>query len=695
LTKKIVASLLVAPPTPVARARWLFLLGSLASAIVAAGILGGVSVSATRRYLAAAAILSLVLHWYRGYQRQRFPSVTVVVDGLLLALIAAASGEPFRMLGLFYGGLNFRALYGSKRHTALLFLAYTVAFNAALMIVVPPERWGRLPGALLPQLVSFALSAMVLYALAQALERQERMADVLRQGEQRYHLLFESNPSPMWVFETATRRLTDVNQAALEHYGYTREEFLALRLADLRPPEDVPHLDAALADVEVAAGTRHSARHKKKDGTVIDVEVTGRPLGDPMPGMRIVLAHDVTDRLAAERLAVQLRQAQKMEAVGQLAGGVAHDFNNLLTSIKCNTTLLLDAMEPADPRSADVLEIDTAVTRAATLTRQLLAFGRKQVLQPVVLDPNALIADLGKMLRRLVPENIQHTIELHPETGFVMADAGQLEQVIINLVVNARDAMPHGGTLTIATSRVELTDDPACWQHERAPVPGPYVMISVSDTGCGMDRATQERIFEPFFTTKPTGHGTGLGLSTVYGIVTQSNGYIWVYSELGRGSTFRVYLPRVNRRAVATVSGRHRAVEARPRGSERILIVEDDDSIRSSVSRMLASQGYTVLTAASAEDALTMSDQWDGEADLVLTDVVMPGISGPALVERLMARASERGREMRALFMSGYPRSHIMSGSSDEPGVELLEKPFTLTQLTTRVRALLDREAED
>ncbi|HEY9479883.1 MAG TPA: ATP-binding protein, partial [Gemmatimonadaceae bacterium] len=606
---------------------------------------------------------------------------------------AAASGEPFRMLGLFYGGLNFRALYGSKRHTALLFLAYTVAFNAALMIVVPPERWGRLPGALLPQLVSFALSAMVLYALAQALERQERMADVLRQGEQRYHLLFESNPSPMWVFETATRRITDVNQAALEHYGYTREEFLALRLADLRPPEDVPHLDAVLADVTRVAGTRHPARHKKKDGTVIDVEVTGRPLGDPMPGMRIVLAHDVTGRLAAERLAVQLREAQKMEAVGQLAGGVAHDFNNLLTSIKCNTALLLDAMEPADPRSADVLEIDTAVTRAATLTRQLLAFGRKQVLQPVVLDPNTLIADLGKMLRRLVPENIQHTLELHPETGFVLADAGQLEQVIINLVVNARDAMPHGGTLTIETSWVQLTDDPACWQHERTPVPGPYVMISVSDTGCGMDRATRERIFEPFFTTKPTSRGTGLGLSTVYGIVTQSDGYIWVYSELGKGSTFRIYLPRLDQRVAVAASGRERSAEECPRGTERILIVEDDDAIRSAVARMLASQGYTVLTAANAEDALTMSDQWDGEADLVLTDVVMPGISGPALVERLTARASERGREMRALFMSGYPRSHIMSGSIDEPGVELLEKPFTLSQLTTRVRALLDRKA--
>ncbi len=649
--------------------------------------------SATRRYVAAAAILGLVLHWYRGYQRQRFPSAAVIVDGLLLAAISGASGEPFRMLGLFYGGLNFRALYGSKRDTAMLYLAYTVAFDAALMIVVPPDRWGRLPGAMLPQLVSFALSAMVLYALAQALERQERMADVLRQGEQRYHLLFESNPSPMWVFEMATRRITDVNQAALERYGYTREEFLALTLADLRPPEDAPHLEEALASAAAAEGTAHPARHRKKDGTIIDVEVTARRLGDPMPGMRIVLANDVTDRLAAERLAAQLRQAQKMEAVGQLAGGVAHDFNNLLTSIKCSTTFLLEDMEPDDPRCADVIEIDGAVTRAATLTRQLLAFSRKQVLQPVVLDPNALIADLERMLRRLVPENIRHTLQLHPETGFVKADAGQLEQVIINLVVNARDAMPHGGTLTIATARMELTDDPECWRHESAPVPGEYVVISVSDTGCGMDRATRERIFEPFFTTKPTGHGTGLGLSTVYGIVKQSNGYLWVYSELGAGSTFRIYLPRVNRPVVADASVREGDARVRQRGSERILLVEDDAAIRSAVSRMLTSQGYAVLTAANAEDALTVSEQREGELDLVLTDVVMPGMSGPALVERLMARAGEHGRDVRALFMSGYPRSHIALGEGEtlEQGVELLEKPFTPAQLTTRVRAVLDR----
>jgi CheY-like chemotaxis protein len=338
-----------------------------------------------------------------------------------------------------------------------------------------------------------------------------------------------------------------------------------------------------------------------------------------------------------------------------------------------------------------VLEIDSAVTRAATLTRQLLAFSRKQVLQPVVLDPNTLIADLERMLRRLVPENIRHTLQLNPDTGFVRADAGQLEQVIINLVVNARDAMPNGGTVTIATTCVELTDDPASWRHESAPVPGEYVMITVSDTGCGMDRETQERIFEPFFTTKPTGHGTGLGLSTAYGIVRQSNGYLWVYSEVGRGSTFRVYLPRVNRPAATAAAAREPAVQTRPRGSERILIVEDDASIRSAVSRMLVGQGYTVLTAANAEDALTVSEQREGQLDLVLTDVVMPGMSGPALVERLMARAGENGREVRALFMSGYPRSHIARGESLEPGVELLEKPFTPGQLAERVRAVLDR----
>ena len=814
LKKKIVAPLLDPPQTPVARARWLFLIGSLTSSIVVSGILISVPVSTARQCVAGAAILVLVLHWYSGYQRQRSPTVAVIVDGLILALIAVAIGRPFRTLGLFYGGLNFRALYGSKRDTAVLFLTYTIAFIAAEMIVVAPAQWDTvLPGLLLPQLVSFALSAMVLYALAQALERQERMADVLRQGEQRYHLLFESNPSPMWVFETATQRITDVNRAAVERYGYTREEFLAMRLTDLHPPEDVACRDAALACLTAAEGTTHSGRHRKKDGTIIDVEAIGRPLGDPMPGMRIVLANDVTDRVAAERalqatneklrtlidlapqaivavdldwlttgwnraaeqmfgwtaeevlgrqlpyippdimelfrlrqgiqtqesgiagaetrrlrkdgtvidvlistavlrdahgapsgfigiinditeskrLEAQLRQAQKMEAVGQLAGGVAHDFNNLLTGIKCNTTFLLEAMEPADPRCVDVLEIDGAATRAATLTRQLLAFSRKQVLQPVVLDPNSLIADLEKMLRRLVPESIQHTLQLHPETGRVLADAGQLEQVIINLVVNARDAMPQGGTLTIGTTCVQLTDDPACWRHEGTLVPGEYVVISVSDTGCGMDRATQERIFEPFFTTKPTGRGTGLGLSTVYGIIKQSNGYLWVYSEPGKGSTFRIYLPRVDQPVAVAAAVREPEAQASPRGSERILIVEDDAAIRSAVSRMLVSQGYTVLTAANAEDALTVSDQRDGELDLVLTDVVMPGISGPALVERLAAHAAEHGRQVRALFMSGYPRSHITRESILEPGMELLEKPFSLEQLATRVRAVLDR----
>ena len=396
------------------------------------------------------------------------------------------------------------------------------------------------------------------------------------------------------------------------------------------------------------------------------------------------LVRDLERSLAElRRTQDQLVQAQKMEAIGRLAGGVAHDFNNLLTAIIGYSELLLMGLDDLDPRRKDMEEIKKAADRAAVLTRQLLAFSRKQVLQPRVLDLNTTIANMEKMLRRLIREDIELITVLDPNLGQVKADPGQIEQVLMNLAVNARDAMPQGGKLTIETKNVYLDEDYA-YQHMDVQ-PGYYVMLAVSDTGVGMDEETLSHLFEPFFTTKEIGQGTGLGLSTIYGIVKQSGGHIWVYSEPGQGTTFKIYLLRTEG---DVEPGKRTPIPTESlEGSETILLVEDADAVRDMARLALLQSGYTVLAAHDGEEALQIYEKHEGPVHLLVTDVVMPGgMSGCQLAERL----TTQWPEMKVLFMSGYADDAIVRHGLLKPGVTFLQKPFAPATLTHKVRETLD-----
>jgi len=378
----------------------------------------------------------------------------------------------------------------------------------------------------------------------------------------------------------------------------------------------------------------------------------------------------------------RLRQVQKMEAVGRLAGGVAHDFNNLLTVITSYSDLVLEDLAPDDPKRDDVAQIRKAAEGAAALTRQLLAFSRQQVLEPKVLDLKATVAGTEKLLQRLIGEDVQLATALAPDLGAVKADPVQLEQVIINLAVNARDAMPAGGRLTIEAANVEMDE---VYVRTHAPArPGRYVMLALSDTGIGMDEPTKARIFEPFFTTKESGKGTGLGLATVYGIVKQAGGFIWVYSEPGRGTSFKVYLPRVEEAAEPPVA---RPAMAEPRrGAETVLVVEDAAAVRMVTRQVLERYGYTVLEAPNGETALRLAAKHHGPIQLLLTDVVMPGLSGRQLAEQL----AQLRAEMKVLYVSGYADNAIVHHGILDSGVAYLQKPFTPETLARRVRDVLD-----
>ncbi len=404
------------------------------------------------------------------------------------------------------------------------------------------------------------------------------------------------------------------------------------------------------------------------------------------------VVRDVTqDRQAEterERLKDQLRTSQKMEAIGSLAGGIAHDFNNMLYVIGTFTDLVLDATDEGDPRWHQLAEVKKASDRAATLIRQLLAFSRKQILQPVALDLNRVATELEKMLHRILGEDIAIVPSLAPDLGFVMADPSQIEQVLMNLVVNARDAMPTGGRLTIETANVELDD--AFILGGSTVKPGPYVMVAVSDTGCGMDARTCERIFEPFFTTKERGKGTGLGLSTVYGIVRQSGGEVLVRSELGKGTTFKIFLPRIES-AIQQASPAISQIAVRTTGDETILIVEDEPAVRDLAKQVLARAGYTVLAASNGIEALRMCEQRSEKIHLVLTDVVMPEMGGRVFAEQL-AKARP---DVRILYMSGYTGEAIDNHGALDPGTHLITKPFTLNDLRCKVREVLDEALDE
>jgi len=502
----------------------------------------------------------------------------------------------------------------------------------------------------------------------------------LLDSEERYRLLFEANPQPLWVFDRETHRFLAVNQAAVDQYGYSRQEFLTMTIADIRPEEDIPRLMEKLAHPAEGLERAGVGRHRKKDGSIIDVEITTHPIEFAGRPAEIVLANDITERRTLEE---QLRQSQKMEAVGRLAGGIAHDFNNLLMVIAGHGELLQDKLPKENPLRRHADEVRQTADRATTLTRQLLAFSRRQVLQPRVLDLNQVVEEMESMLRRLIGEDIELVTRLNPELGRTKADPSQLEQVLMNLVVNARDAMPQGGKLTLVTDNIQL--DQAYADLHLAVRPGEHVMLAVSDTGHGMEKDTLAHVFEPFFTTKEKGKGTGLGLATVYGIIKQSGGNIWVYSEPGRGTTFKVYLPRVREAAEPAVLPAPQKESAAMRRGITVLLVEDEAALRLLVRGYLESAGHKVLEAASGEEALRVAAASTQPIHLLITDVVMPGITGRALAEQLAGRHGG----MKVLFMSGYTEDAIVHHGVLEPGIAFLQKPFTLTALGQKLREVM------
>lgn len=514
--------------------------------------------------------------------------------------------------------------------------------------------------------------------IVQDITDRKEAEKALLESEERYRRLIELLPDGIAVYQDGLIRMA--NPAGIRLLGYdSTAEIIGRPMLDFVHPDDrAAVIERARAQLEHGqAVPPREERFLRRDGTAVLVEVTGAPF--PLGGRPavMVVVRDVTER---RRLEDQLRQAQKMEAIGRLAGGVAHDFNNLLTAINGYADLLLHTLHEADPARREVEAILKAGRRAARLTQQLLAFSRKQVLEMRVVSLGALLEDLVKMLRRIIGEDIDLLVTTSPGCGNVRVDPAQMEQIIVNLAVNARDAMPDGGRLTLEVADAELDESYA--QEHAEVLPGPYVCLTVADTGIGMSDEIRSHIFEPFFTTKES--GTGLGLATIYGIVKQFEGHIQVDSTAGQGTRFKIYLPRAAEPAVALESPANPA--AWPRGRETILLVEDNEMVRNLAVRILAAQGYNVLVADRGPAALDSARTHAGPIDLLLTDVVMPQMSGRALLEQLRGSRPT----LRVLYMSGYTDNIVARHGILEPGTPFLAKPFTPQALVQKVRAMLD-----
>ena len=498
----------------------------------------------------------------------------------------------------------------------------------------------------------------------------------LRDSESRYRLLFENNPQAMWVYDQDTLAFLTVNDTAAGTYGYTRQEFLSMTLRDIRPEEDVAKLLEATAVPTLEFHQEGPWRHRKKNGQIISVEINEHPiLFDGRRGC-LVMATDITERLKLEE---QFRQSQRMESIGRLAGGVAHDFNNLLTVINGYAEMLLSGVSEGGSASMELREIRAAGERAADLTRQLLAFSRQQVIQLSAIDINSVVREMEIFLRRLIGEDVEVIMRLTPELGVVEADPGQIHQIVMNLAVNSRDAMPEGGTLLIETSNVVLGEGYLA-EHRQVP-PGAYVMLAVTDTGQGMSPEVRARIFEPFYTTKELGKGTGLGLATVYGMVKRAGGWIWVYSEPNRGTTFKVYLPQTDQ-PVSTASP---AVLVRLEGNETIVVVEDEAEVRTLAVAGLAHYGYAAYGFSTGKEAFAFCQDFNGEIHVLVTDVIMPDMNGREVARRV----AQLKPEARILFVSGYTTNVIVHEGVLDPDVEYLQKPFTPDSLARKIRQIL------
>ena len=518
-----------------------------------------------------------------------------------------------------------------------------------------------------------------------------RAEEALIKSQNKYIDLYE-NANDMIFTLDLLGNFTSINRAAYASFGYRVEELLGKGLQHVLTPESFKYamttLQRAVAEKSDLMGIQPwEFEGLKKDGTKVLLEVRARLILEDGNVMGVqAIARDVTERKQSEEekafLQEQLRQSQKMEAIGRLAGGIAHDFNNLLTIIGGYSALSFLELKEEDPLKGNLRAVQKATERAANLTRQLLAFSRRQPMEMKVLDLNATLRDMDKMLRRVIGEDIKLVTHLAEDLGRTKTDPGQIEQVIMNLVVNARDAMPEGGRLTIETANVEL--DEAYVRGHVGVKPGRYLMLSVSDTGAGMTQEVKERVFEPFFTTKGAGKGTGLGLSTVYGIVKQSGGNIWVYGEPEKGAAFKIYLPRVDE---PTEVFKEKLVKDLPRGSETVLLVEDEEEVRKLAAQILQRQGYKVLEAPQEGDALLICEQHQTPVHLMLTDVVMPGMSGHQLAERLKSLQPE----MKVLYMSGYTDNTIIQHGVLVEGVNYISKPFTVDALERKVREVLDQ----
>ena len=569
--------------------------------------------------------------------------------------------------------------YGKKLDVAALRLECDSETFGALLVSLPsgmaddPEELDLLREAAGD--VAFALRSIDINA-----DRTKTKRD-LAESQETTRTILQHLRDGVLVASAETEELLFANEAMCAMLGYTRTELLSLDLRGVHPQESIPHVVEEFgrqARGEIALATDIPV--KRKDGSVFLadvnstlVEIEGRPC----------IVGVFRDRTQQRQLEEQLKLAQRLEAVGRLAGGVAHDFNNLLSVILSYAGFAADALRESDPTHADIVEIQNAGQRAAALTRQLLAFSSKQILEPEVLSINKVVSGIESMLRRLLGEDIDIEVHLDEPLGSVMADPGQIEQIIMNLAVNARDAMPQGGKLTIETANAEL-DEGYAEQHV-AVKPGRFVMLSVTDTGTGMEAETRAHVFEPFFTTKEKGKGTGLGLSTVYGIVKQSGGNIWIYTEPGSGTTFKVYLPLVDAPAVDV---RRRLTTAMATGSETVLVVEDEDAVRKLSERILRNAGYKVLAAASGGDALVLCEKQHETIDLLLTDVVMPQMSGRELAERL----TKLFPRLKVLYMSGYTDNAIVHHGVLALGTRFIGKPFAAAELTRKVREVLGEE---
>jgi two-component system cell cycle sensor histidine kinase/response regulator CckA len=766
-------------------------------------------------------VTPVVLGWTSGSRRVRAMKPAVALEaGVLIVLLVMTAvvtlGSGFgwsRAVGpyaafplLFWAALRFGPFGGA---TATLILAAVGTWNAALGVgpfVTAGGSGLEIALRLYIYLALASLSSLIPAAMAgerRAVERQ------LSTSESHYRTLFDGSPQPAWVYDLETLRFLSVNQAAVAEYGYSAEEFRSLTIRDIRPPEDVAAFLESVNRLHDGSQVMGSIwRHRRKDGSVMAMEIHSRPLDFAGRRARLVLANNVSQRLEADERLTQSEerfrqiaehiqeafyvvditngstlyisptwatiwgrpleqgydrsiwftsihpddqpamqasqeavmrgetsvvtfrvirpdgairwvlgrsfpvrddtgrvyrlvglssdvtevrqvqehfvQAQKMEAVGRLAAGVAHDFNNLLTVILSWSDFLLE--KPGrDAEDLEMLQqIRDSGARAASLTRQLLAFSRKQVIAPRVLDLNAVVQDASKLVRRLVGEDVEFRLVLAPNLGPLLADEGQIQQVIMNLVVNARDAMPNGGLLTVETASVDHPDAPGLEDEgSSAESARGFTMLAVTDTGTGMSAETKAHLFEAFFTTKGVGKGTGLGLATVQGIVEQSGGFIRVESEPGSGAAFRLYWPVLGQSGVITEADS--GPQGVPRGTETILVVEDDAEIRGLSRRILAAQGYTVLVAEAGGQALATAAIHEGRIDLLMTDVIMPGMTGRELADQLrIAR-----RDVRVLYVSGYTDDRIDDHGVLAPGVQFLQKPFTPSTLVRKVREVL------